>query len=29
VIDVRPMFLAVGFEHVRDGGRRAIVRKAL
>jgi GNAT superfamily N-acetyltransferase len=24
-----PMFLAAGFEHVRDGGRRAIVRKAL
>ena len=23
-----PMFLAAGFEHVRDGGRRAIVRKA-
>jgi GNAT superfamily N-acetyltransferase len=24
-----PMFLAAGFEHVRDGGRRAIVRKQL
>jgi GNAT superfamily N-acetyltransferase len=24
-----PMFLAAGFEHVRDGGRRAIVRKEL
>jgi GNAT superfamily N-acetyltransferase len=24
-----PMFLAAGFEHVRDGGRRAIVRKRL
>ena len=24
-----PMFLAAGFEHVRDGGRRAIVRRAL
>jgi GNAT superfamily N-acetyltransferase len=24
-----PMFLDAGFEHVRDGGRRAIVRKAL
>jgi GNAT superfamily N-acetyltransferase len=24
-----PMFLAAGFEHVRDGGRRAIVRKPL
>jgi hypothetical protein len=29
VIDVRPMFLAVGFEHVRGGGRRAIVRNSL
>ena len=24
-----PMFLAAGFEHVRDGGRRAIVRRTL
>lgn len=24
-----PMFLTAGFEHVRDGGRRAIVRRAL
>jgi GNAT superfamily N-acetyltransferase len=24
-----PMFLASGFEHVRDGGRRAIVRRTL
>ena len=24
-----PMFLAAGFEHVRDGGRRAVVRRRL